>query len=176
MDATLINNINERMTRADRLYVAGDLFVSAREDPEEYLSKIKPKIILILGNHDNDWLRRFDEDKLRRCRLEVYPELSLKRNKKEMHVSHFPHLAWNKSHFFAESLMVCGHIHRKRTESVAAELFPRLLCQFNAGVDVNGYRPVSLLEMIENNKSFYERSYTDEQWCALMDSVAKLTI
>ena len=49
-------------------------------------------------------------------------------------------------------------------------------CQFNAGADVNGFMPVTLVEMIENNRDFYNRSYTDEEWAALMTTAAALTV
>ena len=176
MNDFIINNINDKMTRADTLYIIGDFCVNSKIDPREFFDRIKPKKILIKGNHDGDWLKRFSESELSEHRLTVYDQHVIKRNKTELHLSHFPYLAWNRSHFFAQSLMVSGHIHNRRIGNLAAELFPRLRCQFNAGVDVNGFYPVTLEEMIINNRDFYEREYTDEEWDALMLSARRLTI
>ncbi len=176
MDAALIDNINRRMGRADTLYILGDLFVSAAAPAYEVLSSIKPKKVLIRGNHDSGWLRRITEEQLALSRTEVHRAFAIKRNHKELHMAHFPALAWSRSHFFAESLMLSGHIHARREGTVAAELFPLVRCRFNAGADVNGFMPVTLVEMIENNRDFYNRSYTDEEWAALMTTAAALTV
>ena len=50
--------------------------------------------------------------------------------------------------------MIHGHIHNTKKEiHEILEKLPRVL---NACVEVNGYRPVTLDELIENNRAYYE--------------------
>lgn len=174
MNATIIDNINRRTTRSDLLYIVGDFAFRSRTSPVEFLEAIKPKKILIVGNHDRDWLKRLTEEEKQRHFVGIYDQYSIKRNGLELHFNHFPQLAWSRSHYFAQSLMICGHIHNARNTTTAARLFPQVDCQFNAGVDVNGFEPVTLSELVERNHAFYGRTYDDERQELLSQAVAKL--
>ena len=66
MDACLIDNINSRMTRADTLYILGDFSYRAKRPVSEYLEAIKPKKVLILGNHDESWLKKMPKEEIER--------------------------------------------------------------------------------------------------------------
>ncbi len=49
--------------------------------------------------------------------------------------------------------MIHGHIHQSRgQEYQLLKELPRVL---NAGMDINFYRPVTLAELIDNNRAFY---------------------
>ena len=55
--------------------------------------------------------------------------------------------------------MIHGHIHQSRgQEYQLLKDLPRVL---NAGVDINFYRPVTLDELIENNRAFYSGEWDD---------------
>lgn len=174
MNRTIIDNINCKMTRKDLLYIVGDFSFRSQTPPTEFLEAIKPRKILIIGNHDDSWLKKLSEEEIARYFVGVYPAYSYKKNGIEVHLSHFPQLAWNRSHFFAQSLSICGHIHNDRTEAIAAQLFPLVKCQFNAGVDINHFQPVTLEELVANNTAFYRRAYTEEEWTALQSTMEKL--
>ena len=174
MDAFLIDAINSRMTRGDTLYILGDFSYRSKRPVTEYLEAIKPKKVLLVGNHDESWLKKLTEEEKRRLFVGVYPQLGFKRFGIEVHMNHYPLLAWSRSHYFAESLSICGHIHKQKDETVAARLFSEVKTQFNAGVDINGYRPVTLSELVENNTRFYERQYTEEEAEKLASAVEKL--
>ena len=62
MNRTIIDNINARMTRRDTLYLLGDFAYRSATPVTEYLEAIRPKLVLLLGNHDADWLRRLTEE------------------------------------------------------------------------------------------------------------------
>ena len=173
MDETIIRNINRRMTRKDTLYIVGDFSFRSRRSPIEYLEAIKPKKVLIRGNHDKDWLRHMDEGERRKYFVGIHEQYSIKKNGIELHFNHFPQLAWNRSHFFAQTFMICGHIHDRRDGTVAARLFSQVPCQFNAGVDVNHFEPVTLEELVENNDRFYGRVYTDEEQALLTQGIQR---
>ena len=176
MDERIIENINRKMKKSDTLYILGDFSFRSRRDPREYLEAIRPKKVLILGNHDRDWLRRLSEEEKARYFLAIREQFSLKRNGIELHLCHFPRLAWSRSHFFAQSLSLCGHIHNAREGSVAARLFPLVPCQYNVGVDVNGFAPVTLGEAVENNLAFYGIRHSEEEMVRLREAVEKLTL
>ena len=173
MDETIIRNINRKMTRRDTLYIVGDFSFRSHRSPIEYLEAIKPKKILIQGNHDRDWLRWMDEEERKKYFVGIYSQHTVKKNGIELHFNHFPQLAWNRSHFFAQSFMICGHIHDRRDGTVAARLFSQVPCQFNAGVDVNHFEPVTLEELVENNDRFYNRGYTDEEKALLTHAIQR---
>ena len=65
MDEALIENWNRRVTNGDTIYIIGDLLFRNSVPTEEYLQRLKGKKHLILGNHDNTWIRKVDiEDDL----------------------------------------------------------------------------------------------------------------
>lgn len=174
MNETIIQNINRKMTRRDVLYIMGDFAFRSRVSPVEYLEAIKPKKVLLLGNHDKDWLRHLSDEDVARLFLGVYQTHSMKKNGIELHLNHFPMLAWNRSHYFGYTFSICGHIHNARETSLAASLFPQTKGQFNAGVDINHFEPVTFAELVENNTLFYGRTYTDEEQALLNAAVEKI--
>ncbi|MBQ3489979.1 MAG: metallophosphoesterase [Clostridia bacterium] len=174
MDRMIIENINHKMKRNDTLYIVGDFIFRSKKPAAEYLEAIKPKKILILGNHDKDWLKHLSEDEIKHYFVGVFQQYEMKKNGIELHFNHFPQLAWNRSHYFAQSFSICGHIHNARDTSIAARLFPQLNCQFNAGVDVNHFEPVTFEELVANNTDFYNRFYSEEEQIRLEEAVRKL--
>jgi calcineurin-like phosphoesterase family protein len=174
MNTTIIDNINRKATRNDLLYIIGDFAFRSRTSPIEFLEAIKPKKILIVGNHDRDWLKKLTEEEKQRYFVGIYDRYSIKRNGLELHFNHFPQLAWSRSHYFAQSFSICGHIHNARDTTIAARLFPYVDCQFNAGIDINGFEPVTFAELVERNHAFYGRTYDAEQQKMLAQAIAKL--
>ena len=173
MDDAIIQSINKRMTRADTLYILGDFIFRSVQAPQAYLERLKPKKLLIEGNHDRDWLRKLTDEEKSRYFLDITPQYTIKKNGIELHLCHFPQLAWKRSHFFGTSFSICGHIHNGR-DSLAAQLFPQITNQFNAGVDINGFAPVTFGELVENNAAFYGRTYTSEEQEKLTAAISKL--
>ena len=114
MDKVIIDNINSRMKRNDVLYILGDFAFRSKRSPVEYLEAIKPKKILILGNHDSDWISKLSDEEKDKYFLGIYERYSVKRYGIELHFNHFAQLAWNRSHFFGSSFSICGHIHNSR--------------------------------------------------------------
>ena len=175
MNEVLINNINKKMKKNDLLYIVGDFAFRSKTSPIEILEAIKPKKILIIGNHDRDWLKHLSQEEIGRLFVGVYQTYSIKKNGIELHFNHFPQLAWSRSHYFAQSFSICGHIHNQRSGTVAAELFPFVKCQFNAGAEINGFEPVTFAELVANNKEFYGREYSPTEQEALDIAIKKLS-
>lgn len=66
---------------------------------------------------------------------------------------HYPMMSWNGCNKGA--FHIHGHIHNNRNDSY----WPLLLQMphaLNAGVDVNGFAPVTFNELVENNRIFKE--------------------
>ena len=62
MNETIISNWNNKVNKEDDIYVLGDFFMGCLEDIEPILSRLKGKIHLIRGNHDqNNRIRIFKE-------------------------------------------------------------------------------------------------------------------
>ena len=60
----------------------------------------------------------------------------------------------NEDHLVTKrTYMIHGHIHA----DTSADFWPLIQCRdhvLNAGVDLNGYRPVTFDELVENNRKF----------------------
>ena len=80
MNRTIIDNINCKMTRKDLLYIVGDFSFRSQTPPTEFLEAIKPRKILIIGNHDDSWLKKLSEEEIARYFVGVYPAYSYKKN------------------------------------------------------------------------------------------------
>lgn len=174
MNRVIIDNINARMTRRDTLYIMGDFAYRSKIPVTEYLEAIKPKKVLLIGNHDGDWLRKLSEEEKKRYFVGIHEQYGFKKNGIEIHMNHYPLLAWNRSHFFGGSFSICGHIHNTVAGVQAAELFPQIKCQLNAGVDINGFAPVTFEELVRNNTEFYGRTYTAEEQEILNQAIRKI--
>ena len=60
MDEVLIENWNAKVTNADTVHILGDLMFRNKRPPEEYLSRLKGKKHLVVGNHDKAWMKKVD--------------------------------------------------------------------------------------------------------------------
>lgn len=144
MDEAFIRNWNERVHADDTVYILGDLVYRARRPAAEYLCRLKGHKRLVIGNHDRAWLReegvpRFFEDV---CRLDV-----INTGFGKATLCHFPMLD-HEGHY-----LIHGHIHAN-TDQPYWPLLRASDRALNAGVDVNGFRPVTFAELLENNAAF----------------------
>ena len=150
MDAALINNWNAKVHRNDTVYIVGDFLFRAKRLAEEYLSVLKGKKHLIIGNHDKYWMKKVD---LSVWFESVSPMLFVQDSGHTATLCHYPMMSWpgmSKGGF-----MVYGHIHNNTN----ADYWPLIAARsqmLNAGVDINGFAPVTLDEMIEYNRRFKE--------------------
>lgn len=144
MDEILINNWNKTVHADDEVYILGDLMFRAEREPEWYLKRLKGKKRLILGNHDSSWINKVNLNDwfVSVDRLKVintgYGKASL---------CHFPMLDGEGRY------LIHGHIHNKTSQNYWAILkdSERTL---NAGVDINGFAPVTFEQLKKNNILF----------------------
>ena len=147
MDNCLIKLWNERVYADDIVYIVGDLCYRGGKLPSWYLKQLKGHKILILGNHDKVTLN----DKGSYKYLEnIESIMNVNDNGKQIVLCHYPMAEWNG--FFHDTYHIYGHIHNNKNQ--AYEIMKHFDNALNAGCMINGYTPVSLKELIENNKRF----------------------
>ena len=149
MNETLIENWNHRVSGMDTVYIVGDMFFRC-SDAEAILRRLKGKKRLIVGNHDSSWMNKVD---LNRYFVSIDRLLEISDGKHALTLCHYPLLTWKH---VQKSYMIHGHIHA----DTSADYFP-LICNrsnvFNAGMDINGFMPVSFDELVQNNEQFKDK-------------------
>lgn len=153
MDMVLIENWNARVHRNDTVYIVGDFLFRAKQPVEEYLSELKGRKHLIIGNHDKYWMKKVD---LSAWFESVSPMLFVNDHGHTATLCHYPMMSWPG--MSKGGYMVYGHIHN----NTDADYWPLIASRdlmLNAGVDINGFAPVTLEEMIENNRQFKENAH-----------------
>lgn len=139
MNKTIIDNINERVTKEDSLWILGDFTMMGknnRDALESIVSKINGHKHLVLGNHDR--LKPFDY-----CEIgfdSVHTWMQLWEEGQNWHLIHDPAMA--------EALpktvnVLCGHVHT---------LFKNCGMRHNVGVDVRDFKPVTIKEIMNDYK------------------------
>jgi len=149
MNEALIAAWNQRVTGNDTVFILGDLFFRCA-DPEPILQRLKGKKRLIIGNHDTSWMGKVD---LGKYFVSVDNFLEIADGVRAITLCHYPLLTWKHK---LRTFMVHGHIHNDTT----SDYFPLIAIRervLNAGVDINGFRPVTFEEMMENNQTFKEQ-------------------
>ena len=153
MDETMIENWNRRVTNKDTVCILGDMFYK-HKDPKSVIDRLKGYKHFIIGNHDYDWIEQYPFGfKEFFGMAHHYDTLndSFPGGGRVL-LAHYPMLMWPNPN---RSYMIHGHLHNRKEEPYwsAVRSLPNLL---NAGVDINGFEPVTLPELIENNIKFKE--------------------
>lgn len=157
-DQILIETWNSTVSDRDIVYIVGDFCYRSKESAEFYLKKLRGKKILIIGNHDLKYL-----NKLGMCKDKyfeaIYQMTMIKDGDEHVVLCHYPLLEW--SGYFRGWYHVHGHIHNNKTNP-AVQFLKTQNRALNAGVDINNFRPVTLQELIQNNKFFKANILTEE--------------
>jgi len=141
MDETIIRNWNETVGKKDHVYILGDVTVKLAENSPIYVDRLNGIKHLIIGNHD----RRNLTNRLFTQRFESIDEyLLIKDHKHKVVLFHYPIAEWEG--FFTGYYHIYGHIHNV-AEHTANRFMPTLEKCFNAGMDLNGFRPRTLNEL-----------------------------
>ncbi len=144
MDEILIDRWNKRVTPEDHVYIAGDFCYKNERPVEEYLSRLHGHKHLAIGNHDRQWLKKINPTEwFEECAFVL--EGDQKGN--FFTVCHYPMMDWYRRRHGAH--LIYGHIHDTTREPYYRYL-QTVPHAYNAGVDVNNYRPVTLSELIAN--------------------------
>jgi len=150
MNEGLIQNWNSVVGQEDTVYHLGDFAMGDRSKVPEILSRLNGRIILVRGNHDFS--------KSLGCFQEIHQHLVLEIDGHKFEVAHDPgHLRQDCD--FA----MCGHVHTQWAKREVGEVIeadtvsdhryqhPRIVPTvpiYNVGVDVRGYRPRTVQEIL----------------------------
>ena len=119
------------------------------DDPESILKQLHGKKHLLVGNHDGSWIHKFDTAKYFKSVSHI---LETSDGAHAITLCHYLMLTWNHQR---KSYMIHGHIHN----NTEIDFWPLMIKRgniLNAGVDMNGFKPVPFDELIENNRVFVE--------------------
>ena len=150
MDAALIRSWNETVKPEDTVYVVGDLGYNGGFVPCDVLEQLAGRKHLIRGNHDTP----FQDAALLFRYFETVTDFNeIDDGGTHIMLSHYPIL------YTKNGYVIHGHIHNMRNEIYTIlQGLPHVL---NCGVDINFYRPVTLPELVENNRKYYSGDYDD---------------
>ena len=153
MDAALIENWNRVVGPEDTVYLLGDIGWNGGHVPCRTLAKLNGRKHLVRGNHDTGYQ---DAPLLYRYFETVTDFLEIDDGPHHIFLSHYPMLYGKPKGY-----MIHGHIHGSGQFFDILRSLPRIL---NAGVDVNGFTPVTLAQLIENNASFYSHPVPETEY------------
>jgi len=154
MDRILIGNWNARVKPEDHVFIIGDLSFRSGRAIEEYLEMLQGHKHLVLGNHDSKWTGHVDLDSYFDEAALMLQTVDEGRN---VIMCHYPMMTWPH-----RSYHVYGHIHAN-TNGGFWPLLRTYENAFNAGVDVNGFVPVTFEELASNNVAFKARDSTERR-------------
>lgn len=143
-DQDIIANINNLYSKKDTLYILGDF---AYQNHARYINMIKPKLVLIKGNHDKasqNVYKLFSEVHEMGCR-KIFSDNG---KKTDVTLCHYGMKTWASSCHGSMSLY--GHSHGRLPE------FDNMF-SFDVGVDVWGYAPVPWDAIVEKMKRIQDK-------------------
>ena len=135
MDRALIALWNETVSKRDTVYILGDFSWYRGEKTNEILKQLNGKKILIIGNHDRNFLN--DEAFNRKLFVGIYDYFEFKENHVRYIMFHYPIADFNGKHRGAIHLY--GHIH-----NMHPALEERLEHSYNVGAVRNNFKPARL--------------------------------
>lgn len=162
-DDTLIAKWNAKVKKNDDVYILGDLSFRSIHHISYYLSRMKGRKHLIVGNHDNYWMRHVEDMNAYFDSVDYLK--TIKYQKMKITLCHYPMLEWPGSRYAAAetSYLIHGHIHGRTDPEVYGHIKKYQPHALNAGVDINGFEPVSFEELKENNNRWYGRGGEDRE-------------
>lgn len=143
MERGLVASINACVGKGDTLYHLGDFsFKIGIDDQRRILKSLNCKNIHVIpGNHD----KHLEELAAEGLIFLEPPILEIKQDGRRIALSHYPIADW--AGMRQGAIHVHGHIHSQGPEYNEA-CRSRGLLRYDAGVDANGYLPVSITQVL----------------------------
>ena len=146
MEEAIISNWNNRVTDDDVVYILGDLGIN--EEAIEVYRKLKGQKHLIVGNHDIPLMEYIAKSNIF---LSFKAMDFITDGDKKVFLCHYPLMDWWNYNY--GSYLVYGHIHNKDIanglEYEKIKEYYEDKFAFNCGVDVIGFTPRTLEELVE---------------------------
>jgi calcineurin-like phosphoesterase family protein len=148
MNAELIANWNRKVHSEDTVYIVGDFAYRSMNSVRQIALSLNGHKRLITGNHDHSWL---NDAGAANCFDDISHMDIINDSGNRIILCHYPLMTWSGERKGA--YMVYGHIHNHTND----KFWPLIALNdhmLNAGADLNNYAPVTLRELISNNRSF----------------------
>ena len=157
MDDALIANWNRVVGKDDIIFHLGDFAMGGSAEWSRLLQKLNGKIYLILGNHDLKTIGAGFS------RLEgVAMQMLINVKGQIIYLNHYPFLCYGGA--YRNTWQLYGHVHTCHANRGLD--VPRLKMlmpiQYDVGVDINNYRPVSFEQVKKIIRNQIELSSTEE--------------
>lgn len=148
MEKTIIEKWNNKVKKDDVVYVLGDISKDDDESSIKIFNKLNGIKHLIVGNHDHLILDEIKNSKI--FETVKFIDLIID-NDRKVCICHYPLMDWME--FNRQGVLVYGHIHNKTAKNgnpykLMKEFYSNLPA-YNCGVDVCGFEPRTLDELIE---------------------------
>ena len=148
MTEMLVQNWNSVVDKGDTVIHVGDFAMGDKEQIPGIRKRLNGRIVLVLGNHDYDRRGQILKPIQAGGFDEMYPELTIEVDGIMVYVRHEPKLDFRST---AEvPYHICGHVH---------DAWNRKGHIINAGMDVRGYKPITLNDMINDAVEVTGRSH-----------------
>lgn len=163
MDEKLIENWNNVISQDDIIFHLGDICFGGATTWDSILPKLNGHIHLILGNH---CAKNFREG-YRKYFDSVQEQLTIQIGKKTVILSHFPLLCYHGT-WGTEMNVINLHGHCHLCKGATGKDIERLQytfpTQYDVGVDLNDYSPISYNQVIERIKYQIENNTNELHW------------
>ena len=142
MDKKLCDMWNKKVRENDTVYIVGD-FAFDDITVKKTLSLLNGHKHLILGNHDRLSIKSLNLFE------SVNQIVTISDDGRSVCLCHYPLLSYENSIYGGYHIF--GHIHNNEAD-VAFDIVKNIPHIYNCGVDVNGFEPISLDELIRSNE------------------------
>ena len=147
MEETIINNWNLKVMNNDIVYVLGDICKDDDASSLEVFKKLNGHKHFIVGNHDHLIMTEIKESN----NFESIGFIDVIEDKnRKVCICHYPLMDWME--FNRNGMLVYGHVHNKSPLNGDAyreiKEYYKNKPAYNCGVDVTGFEPKTLDELI----------------------------
>ena len=152
MEYTMTELWNARVRTEDDVYILGDMVFKRDKSPYELIRRLNGRKHLVIGNHDVNNIMK--NRKTMELFVSAEQMMTIKDGDKRIVLCHYPILEWDGC--YGETIHIYGHIHNRKER--AWKIMSSLENCYNAGCMINNYMPVTLNELIKNNRLFNEKA------------------
>lgn len=172
MNEILIQNWNSVVKEDSIVFHLGDFAFCGSHKANEILSRLNGRIILIKGNHDN-----FQDSILNKFEG-VYQQLHIEIGNKSIYLNHYPFLTYSGIYRKNPVIQLFGHEHINKLylNKDISRLNLLLPSQYDVGVDLNNYTPISWKEVSKKIDFQIKNNVNCFYWIGYRDSLIKKII
>lgn len=166
MNEAIIANWNNKVPVDGIVFHCGDFALGGSEAWHKILSRLNGQIHLILGNHDLKNFRQGYADSF----ASVQEQLTIDIGKKKIILTHFPLLCYHGTWGTEMNVWnLHGHVHVcKNKQANTGKDFERMKLtfptQYDVGVDLNDYTPISFEELKKRIEYQIEHHTNEFHW------------